>query len=203
MKKLAKYSLTGLAIGGLILLPGLQTYAATTQSANTIINGLIGSTITVSSTGTVSMNLSPTGSSVTSIGKDTVTVNSNDVDGYNLTLNVNSATDDKLTNSAASSTIDSTSGTYAAPAVLALNSWGYRVDGLGTFGAGSTAVVDSVASSPLFFAKVPLSASPQNIRSTTTTATNSTTDVYYGIKVDASKPNGTYTNTVVYTATVK
>lgn len=203
MKKLAKYSLTGLAIGGLVLLPGLQTYAATTQSANTIINGLIGSTITVSSTGTVSMNLSPGGSSVTSIGKDTVTVNSNDVDGYNLTLNVNSATDDKLNNASAGSSIVATSGTYASPAVLASNSWGYRVDGLGTFGAGPTAVVDSAASSALFFAKVPLSGAPQNIRSTTTTATNQTTDVYYGIQVDASKPNGTYTNTVVYTAAVK
>ena len=149
MKKLAKYSLTGLAIGGLVLLPGLQTYAATTQSANTVINGNIGKTITITATPTLDINLDPTGTSVTSTGSTTVTVNTNSTLGYNLTLSTSSAV---TTLAKGGDTLAATSGTYAVPAVLGLNTWGYRVDGLGTFGAGPTSVLNSVASSALNFA---------------------------------------------------
>ncbi len=200
MKKLAKYSLTGLAIGGLVLLPGLQTYAATTQSANTVINGNIGKTITITATPTLNINLDPTGASVTSTDSTTVTVNTNSTSGYNLTLSTSSAV---TTLAKGSDVLNATGGTYASPTVLALNSWGYRIDGSGGFAAGPTTVLNSAASSTLTFAGVPALGSAQQIKSTSSTASNDVTTVWYGIRADSSKPSGTYTNTVVYTATVK
>jgi hypothetical protein len=183
------------AVAGIVVAPA----AASAATANSSIEATVASVISVTSSGTVSISVTPTAPGAESTAaSDTVTVNSNDADGYNLTLGDSDATvtmagfkDDGTTSNG--STLAATSGTYAAPAVLSANSWGWRVDSLGTFGVGGT----------LTYAGMPINSSAQNIRSTTATATNEVTTVKYSVKVDTSKPNGIYKDTVTYTATVK
>ena len=183
------------AVAAAITIP-VGASAATDSSS---IEATVSSVISVTSSGTVAITVTPTGAGAESAAaSDTVTVNSNDADGYNLTLSSSDATatmagfkDGGITSNG--STLAVTSGTYAAPAALSANSWGWRVDGLGTFGITGTTT----------YAGMPINSSAQNIKSTTTTASAEVTTVKYAVKVDTTKPNGVYKDTVTYTATVK
>ncbi len=85
---------------------------------------------------------------------------------------------------------------------MSVNTWGYRVDGIGGFGAGPTSAQSSAAiSGSIKFAAVPATGSPNTIKTTTGTASSDTTSVWYGIAANTTQPNGTYTNSVTYTAT--
>ncbi|HEX8226961.1 MAG TPA: hypothetical protein VF572_03775 [Candidatus Saccharimonadales bacterium] len=193
-KRVGKY--LALAAMAAVIVAPIGASAATASSS---IEATVSSVIAVTSSGTVALSVTPTGPGAESTAaSDTVTVNSNDADGYNLTLSSADGTatmagfkDDGVTSNGA--TLAVTTGSYATPAALSANSWGWRVDSLGTFGAGGTAT----------FAGMPVNSSPQNIRSTTATATNEVTTVKYAVKVDTSKPNGVYKDTVTYTATAK
>lgn len=198
MQKVTKAVLVSLAIGIFAAAPVAQI-SALSESSNTIVNSLVSSVVTVSSNGPVSIDLTPTASSVTSIAGDTVSVSTNSSTGYVLTMSVNSTTSNQLVKDA--DTINATSGTYSTPAVLDLNSWGYRIDGLGSFGAGPTSAITNLASSSLTWASVPVSTSAQTIRSSSVPVINDTISVWYGVRINLAKPAGTYTNTVIYTAT--
>jgi hypothetical protein len=182
-------------VAGAVALP-VGVSAATQNSS---VEASVASVISVSSSGTVSISVTPTGSGVLSANaSDSVTVNSNGSNGYDLTLSDTDSTvtmtgykDDGVTSN--SSTLAATSGTFGSPGAMDANSWGWRVDGLGTFGAGGTAT----------YAGMPANSSPQNIKSTATTASSDVTTVKYAVKVDTSKPNGIYKDTVTYTATAK
>lgn len=175
------------------------TYSLQASAIATNINSTIGSTISVFTTsGNVAIDATPTGAGVQTINKDVVTVSTNNSAGYNLKLNETTATS-ALTSG--SNTIPATSGTFAAPIAQAVNTWGYRVDGAGTFGAGPTSVVSNQAIGALKFAAVPATASPDTLKSTSATATNDVTNVWYGVAVNTATPSGAYTNSVTYTAT--
>lgn len=195
-----KASALGLAALAVMVLPSTGALA-TSANATTTINANIGSVISVASTGTVSIDVTPVGASNTiSSASDTVTVNTNNAAGYNLTLAMNTAT---RTLAKGADTIDPSTGTLAAPIAPAVNTWGYRVDGLTGFGAGPASALNNATTTTLTFAGVPATATPDEIKTTTTTATNDTTTVWYMVAANNSKPNGIYTNTVVYTATTK
>ncbi|PLS81515.1 hypothetical protein CYG49_01825 [Candidatus Saccharibacteria bacterium] len=130
---------------------------------------------------------------------DSVTVDTNDTKGYSLTLN-NSDTSTALDNGAAG-LIPAHAGTPASPSDLAVNTWGFRVDGLGAFGTGTTTETN-VSTSAFTWAGIPASTSPQQIKSTTAAGTGSATTVWYGVKADGTNPDGSYIDTVTYTATV-
>ena len=84
-----------------------------------------------------------------------------------------------------------------------MNEWGYRIDGALGFGAGPTSAITSQPSSSLTFAGVPLLGAPQEIKVTASGApSGDVTNVWYGIRADISKPSGTYTSTVTYTAII-
>lgn len=172
--------------------------SAATQSANTTINATIGSTISITSTSPVALAITPDANGQSSSASDTVTVNTNNASGYNLTLADSDATT-TLANGGDSLTAHA--GSQGTPTTLANNTWGYRVDGVGGFGAGPTSVQTNVDTLSLTWAGVPASGSPVTLKTTASTATNDTTTVWYGAKADTSKPNGTYTGTVTYTAT--
>ena len=174
------------------------TASAASGSANTTINATIGSSISITTSSTVAISLTPTAGGVVSSNSDAVTVNTNNATGYFLEL----ADSDASTNLVSgANTIAAHSGTFASPTVLANNTWGYRTDGLGGFGAGPTSAETNNASSSTTWAGVPASGSPQTLRTTSSTATNDVTTVWYGVKATSSKPNGIYTDTVTYTAT--
>lgn len=171
--------------------------AATTS---TTVNSAIGSVISVfTSSGTVNVNVTPTGSGAQTIASDTLTVSTNDALGYTLQI---SDSDTNTTLVSGGNNVPASSGTQASPVAQTVNTWGYRVDGLGGFGAGPTSSQNSAAvSGSIKFAGVPSSASPNTIKTTATTASNDTTTVWYGVAANTSQPSGTYSDTITYTAT--
>lgn len=180
-----------------VLAMPIASVSAASDTSSTVINGTIGSSITVSSSGPVNMNVTPTSGAVLSSASDTVTVNTNDASGYTLSLQTNSA-DRALTNG--SETISAHTALPNNPSALATNSWGFRVDGTANFGAGTTTAESNVGTSAYTWAGVPANGSPATIKTTAAPAASDTTAVWYAMKADTSKPSGTYTNTVLYTA---
>lgn len=188
----------GIIVGMMIILTERRADAATTS---TTISSVVGSTISLlSSSGTVNLDATPTASGVQTIASDTVTVSSNNAAGYDLKLGETAVATALISGS---NTIPATAGTVASPQVLAVNTWGFRVDGLGGFGAGPTTGASNQAIGATTFAAVPASGSPATIKSTSSTANNDTTTVWYGVAVNNSTPSGTYTNSVTYTATTR
>lgn len=172
--------------------------SAADDSASTTINATIASVISISTSGTVAIGVTPTSAGAATSNDDTVEVSTNNAAGYNLTLS-DSDTNTNLVNGG--NNIAAHAGTWASPSTLANNSWGYRVDGAGSFGAGPTAEETDQANLSGTWAGVPSSAAPQQLKTTGSTATDDATVVWYGVKVDTSKPNGLYTDQVTYTAT--
>ncbi len=188
-------------IASLVLIVAFgSTAIVAANTANTTISSVISPVLSVFTTnGTVNVNVTPTGSGAQTLASDTVTISTNDSSGYTLQLAESSAT---TTLTSGSNTIPASSGTQTTPVVMAVNTWGYRVDSLGGFGAGPTSSQNSTAiSGTIKFAGVPASGSPNTLKTTSGTATNDTTTVWYGVAADTTQPTGTYTNTVTYTAT--
>lgn len=195
MKRLTS-SLTVLAIATFVILSPVVASAAT-DTGNTTINATVNSTLTLSTSGTVGISLTPTTGAVVSSSSDSVSVSTNDANGYNLTL---SDSDTVTTLAKGGDTVAAHAGTYAAPTALATNSWGYRIVGQGGFTAGAYTGESDATSSTSTWAGVASSASPVTIKTTATNAQNDATTVWYGVKMDNTKPTGVYTDTVTYTA---
>jgi len=177
-----------------------STLGASALTASTTISSTLAPVITLLTTnGTVNINVTPTGAGAQTIASDTVTVSTNDSAGYTLQLAETAASGNLVSGG---NTITGSSGSQAVPAVMAVNTWGYRVDSLGGFGAGPTSPATNAAiSGTIKFAAVPATASPNTLKTTATTATNDTTTVWYGVAANTTQPTGTYTNSVTYTAT--
>jgi hypothetical protein len=152
----------------------------------------------VSSGPSVSLPITPASGGAQTTRSDTVSVSTNNSSGYVLTLQDADATT-SLVNGGNS--ILAHTGTQAAPTALANNSWGYRVDSVGGFGAGPGASITDASSSAITYAGVPATGAPNTLKTTATTASSDITTVWYSAKADTTKPNGTYADTVTYTAT--
>jgi hypothetical protein len=188
---------SGFAVMSAVLLSPVIASAAT-QSGTTTINAAVASTITISTNPTVSIALQPTSSAVLTSVSDTVQVSTNSSNGYFLTL-ADGDTTTNLVNGA--NNITAHAGSFGTPTAMATNTWGYRIVGQGGFTATAYSAETNSTSSSSTWAGVASSASPQTVKTTATTAANDPTVVWYAVKVDATKPNGTYTDTVTYTAT--
>lgn len=185
-----------LSFFGIAMIPLVASAAST--SANTVINADISAVISMTTATPITISLTPTGGGVVSSQSDTVTVSTNNVTGYFLTL----ADADANTNLVSgANNIAAHAGTQASPTVLANNTWGYRVDGAGGFGAGPTSAETNNGSSTTTWAGVPATGSPNTLKTTSSTATNDATTVWYGVRVNTALPSGIYTDTVTYTAT--
>lgn len=198
MKKLITQKavmLTGLVAGVALL------GAPAVNAVDTTINAQIGSVVSLFTTsGTVSVDVTPSGAGAQTIAADTVTVSTNGP-GYTLQL-ADKDTNRSLVSGA--NTITASAGTQAAPTVLANGTWGYRVDNLGGFGAGPTAAAASQPASALTFAGVPASnGTPVTLKDTTTSATNDVTSVWYSVAADTTQASGLYSDIVTYTAVSK
>lgn len=194
MKK-SKSLLTLVGLVGLLLVP-VSVHAAT-DTDTTTVEVAIGETISVSTSTTVSINVVPVSGGSQSSESDTVTVATNSSSGYELTLE-NADADTDLEDG--SNTIAAHAGTFAAPSALANNSWGYAVAGAGSFDASYSAL-DNVTTSTSLWAGVPGVGSSHTIASSNGPEASDQTTVWYSVKADTSKPSGTYTDTVLYTAT--
>jgi hypothetical protein len=131
--------------------------------------------LTISTSGNVTISVTPTDNGTLGTATNAVTVYSTDVVGYELYIN-------SLT------TTDMTNGAYTlpasangSPAPLVSNTWGYNTDASANFvGTTTSQVLITSALGPF--------------------TAGDTTNVTYGVKVDNAKPAGNYTTTVVYTA---
>lgn len=191
------YKVSGfVAIFGVLLSPVIASAAV--NSGTTTLNASIASTITIATNATVTVPLQPTSSAVLTSISDTVQVSTNSANGYFLTL-ADGDTTTNLVNGA--NTLAAHTGTFAAPTAMATNTWGYRIVGQGGFTATAYSAETNSTSSSSTWAGIASSAAPQTVKTTATTALNDPTVVWYAVKVDSTKPNGTYTDTVTYTAT--
>ncbi len=165
----------------------------------TTINVEVEPTISITTSGTVAISLTPTSGGVVSSASDTVSVSTNDSAGYNLTFSAVDATAN-LTNGG--NTIAPGSGTWTTPATLTNNTWGYMIPGLGNF-AGSYSIETNETSSSSTWAAVPGSGSAQTVKSTSTNSINDTTVFWYGVRANSTQPSGEYSCVVTYTALAK
>lgn len=156
--------------------------------------------ISVTTSGSIDLELTPDSSGVHTIEGDEVEVTTNSSQGYTLQLESASATQAGLVGD--DDTIAATTGTPASPSVLTGNQWGYRVDGLASFGSGPTSAVQNQAATSHTFAGLSLLGSPTTIKNTSSPATTGDlTTVWYGVRADNSLASGEYNGTVRYTAT--
>jgi hypothetical protein len=155
--------------------------------------------ISLTSNGSVSLNVTPTSSGSCTINSDSAAVTTDDSNGYTLTL-ADSSTNTALVNGSAS--INATSGTISSPSTLTGNSWGYRVDGLGSFGSGPTTSQTNASRSSTLFAGIKSSVQTADTIATTSVAANPavTTTVWFGACADTTVASGAYANQVLYTA---
>lgn len=196
MKKIIKYTSIVLTSAAIVALP---VFSASAETSNTVITATIGSTISVQSTSNVALNINPTATQAkASSGKATVTVSTNNATGYNLKIGMNGA--DRNLNKATDN-ITAHAGTLVAPTALANNTWGYRVENVGGFNAGNITPENNVNDLAGTFAGVPAQNAEEEIKNHNAAVQSNTTDVLFGAKVDATKPSGAYTGTVVFTAT--
>lgn len=174
---------------------------ASADTAATTVRSVVGAGINLLTTsGTVSIDATPNGTGVQTIASDTVTVSTNATSGYKLILNETLSANTTL--KSGSNNIAASAGTFASPIAMAVNTWGYRVDGAAGsgFGAGPTSAASNASIGAVKFAAVPAS-TPDILKTTGAVATNDTTTVWYAVAVDTDTPSGTYINSVTYTAT--
>lgn len=159
-----------------IALPALaQPYGKGIYNANVPYGST--TSLTISTNGTVTITITPASGGTLATGTSTVTVTSKDVVGYNLYLR-DTAASTALVNGA--NTIPASGN--VSPAALAINTWGYNTDASTNF-TGITAS-DALLKS----ATGPFTA-------------GDITTVTYGVNIDLTKLPGTYSTTVMYTAT--
>lgn len=158
-------------------------------------------TITLTDTGTPTLTVIPTPTGVCSVQSDTVSVLTDSTTGYSLTMTT-STTNNAM--QGASTSLAASSGTSSTPTTLAVNTWGYRVDGLASFGTGPTTAQSSGSVPSVTFAGVPASNQSSTQVSYSTSPANPAQDtkVWYGVCANASIPVDTYSATVVYTAVI-
>lgn len=191
-KNIKKTAIISLVVG-FVAVP-LAAYA---QEDNTIVTANISSTISMTTSEDVAINVMPAVGGSQSSNSDTISVSTNGSSGYTLTLE-NADTDTELEGGI--DDIAAHTGTLAAPTALSDNTWGYAVAGEGGFDGSYTQFTDDTSSATLW-AGVPALGSGDTIKITNDPAPNDTTTVWYSVKVDTSKPDGEYTDTVLYTAT--
>lgn len=190
-------TVTGLAIG--------TTYTFRVSAVNSVGAGSPSSTatgtpiyITASASSSLAIGVTPADTARLSSNYQDVSVTTNAPGGYTLGLSTSGASQN-LANGGF--TIGPSSGTFSSPvASLVANTWGYRVDGTGGFGSGTTTAETNVNNSAYTWAGVRANGSPDTIQSRSTAVSGDSTRVWYAVSVDVSKPAGTYTNTIIYTA---
>jgi len=138
--------------------------------------------LTISTDGNVNIpTITPTESGALGTGNSIVTITSTDVMGYKLYIGASTSTNmDNL-----GTPLPTSANAYGNPATnpLAVNTWGYNVDG-----------------SVVNFCGMPLDSSRQLVKNVTVPISGDNTTITYGMKINMGKPAGNYSVGVIYTA---
>lgn len=156
--------------------------------------------ITLTSSASVTLDVTPVGGSTRcTVASDTVAVTTSSSTGYTVTVSTSDSSNQLASGSGGS--IAATSSAASSAGTLETNTWGYRVDGRASFGAGPTASVNSGAVPAGSFAFVPTAGAADVIMtSPSATAGTDSSYVWYGICVDSLVASGSYADNIVYTA---
>lgn len=184
-----------LSIVGVLSLPVVTSAVA--DNDPTTITANVADAIAMTTSGSVTLNVTPSTTGALTSASDTVTVSTNVTGGYILILGDTDATT-TLENGA--NTLLASAGTQASPIALETNRWGYAVAGVGGF-SGSYSTENSVTGSSTIWAGVPANSSENTLKNQATAVVNDVTTVWYAAEVDMSKPTGNYVGEVTYTAT--
>lgn len=168
--------------------------ASAANPESTTVTATVSSTISMTGTTAVGLALTPSGSSVQSINSGTYTVSTNATGGYTLAIKDDDAT---LNLVSGTNTITPGSGTAAAPAALSDGNWGWARAGA-PFDTSYTVANNTAPTAKLFAG---ITGSDVTVKTTSTTASNDPTVIYYSAQVGAAQPTGAYADTVVVTAT--
>ncbi len=151
------------------------------------------------SANTINLNLTPTSDPNNPNNSDSsahiITTNTNYPNGYTLSISSSDATaqSQQLIHTVTSSyTIDPLSTPLTTPIELTANSWGFRLPNDSDFTDGTNDL----------YLPVPINTSAYNLLQTNSANQPNTpdnTNLEYGVKVDLTKPSGTYQQTTVYT----
>lgn len=172
--------------------------ASAANPESTALTATVGSNISMTGSTTASMSATPVSGNMQATTSGSYSVTTNNSSGYNLKIKDSDAT---LNLTASGGTITPGSGSQAAPAVLTAGTWGWAVIGAGGAGQFDTAYTtgnDQAATGKKFAG---ITASDVQFKSTATTASGDSTTVYYSMLVGTAQPTGSYTDTVVVTAT--
>lgn len=198
-----RYKKLFLSVVGLVVLAVGSVAADATYGSGPYGNCAYGTacSITVSSNSTVNVNVAPVSGGSCTVHSDSVGVLTDNTAGYTLTVTT-TGTNTNLVNGG--NTISPNGGTFASPSALTVSSWGYRVDGLGSFGSGPTTAQSNVSpgsiSSITFAAMAASNATPVTLANTSAPANpTQTTTVWYGVCAGTSQAAGTYSTQVTYT----
>lgn len=190
------FALASAALGLFVALVLFPITIGNTRATGEQLNN----SIDISVDAPIEINLTPLSNSM-KIAKHTVTVNTGTASGYQLFIATDSAAHQVLyldgDSSNVSNRIESTTGTYDAPATLALNTWGYAIAGLDNFDNTYSTTSPSTSSK---FAGVPLIGDDQLIHEYDGSTVGDTTDVYFGVRSDSGLIAGDYETEVTYTA---
>lgn len=175
MKKSILFIPTFLAIFAIIISPSIsfaQPYGKGLYDANVPYGNQ--TSLSISTSGNITIPITPTTDGTLATGSSTVTVSSTDVVGYKLYIRaLNTTNMDNLGTPLPTSA-------NGSPAPLSVDTWGYNTDASTNFvGIGLTDTLIHSVSSPI---------------------KNDATTVTYGMNLDFAKPAGNYSATVIYTA---
>lgn len=154
--------------------------------------------ITASTTSNLNIAVNP---GKMSSAKDTISADSNNLLGYKVYLSSSTASTDMVHTVNSANKMNKAAGSVTTPGALADNRWGFRVNGVGGFGA-TTAIETNVTSSTYNWAGITPAGTLTQIKETSA-AGPTATDVYYGLKSAPTAPSGTYKATVMYTVVSK
>ncbi|MCE7936816.1 hypothetical protein DYH10_03450 [Candidatus Saccharibacteria bacterium CPR2] len=133
--------------------------------------------ISLTTSGSITINLTPSTSGVLSTSTDTVTVTSSDVIGYKLYIKDKDANTNLVNGS-----FNIPASANGSPAALANDTWGYNTDGSSDFvGVTTSNVLLKDANGPFTSGDV--------------------TTVTYGVKATLATAAGQFTDTIQYTVT--
>lgn len=176
--KNTKIIILGLAV---IVATAVLPLTALADTQDVTVNAHINSSISAMTATVPTVDINSVVPGVTKEASTTIKITSNN--GYKLSIKDKDA---DLNLVKGSDNIAASANTFAAPNTLATNTWGYRVVGVPAFGTNKYAGITAV---------------DQQIAAVAGPVTDSSTEVFFGVNVDATKPSGTYTDVVTFTAT--
>jgi alpha-tubulin suppressor-like RCC1 family protein len=167
--------------------------------------------LSISSTGNMTLGVAP---NRMSWNKNVVTVSTNNVSGYSITMSTETANTNLVHALSQTSNIPTIANIYTSsnPAssttvngwIGSQSFWAYRVNGLGNFGTVSLSAQFDQTSTNASWAAMPNSGSPAIIRAGTRTDdgiadTPQSTDVWFVASVIGSQASGQYSAKIIYT----